>query len=57
MAAQKLCAKNELVAENATPARRLQSPPLIDACRKISTGGGEENEGCNGVASVFVFFC
>src|SRR5438445_13400863 len=47
MAAQKLCGKNESVVENAKPVRRLQSSPLIDACRKISTEGSEENEGCN----------
>src|SRR5207248_1406493 len=52
MAAQKLCAKNESVAENAKPVRRLQSRPLIDACRKISTEGSEENEDCNGGASL-----
>src|SRR5947208_16350619 len=52
MAAQKLCGKNESVAENAKPVRRLQSPPLIDACRKISTEGSEENEDCNGGASL-----
>src|SRR5207237_10717658 len=52
MAAQKLCGKNESVVENAKPVRRLQSSPLIDACRKISTEGSEENEGCNDVASL-----
>ena len=56
MAARKLCAKNGLIAENATTVRQFQSPPWIHACRKISTEESQENEDCNGRSFVFVFF-
>src|SRR4051812_22996129 len=52
MAARRLCARNESAAENAIVVRRLEPPPLIDACRMISTEGSEENKDCNGVASL-----
>src|SRR5436853_499278 len=57
MAARKLCAKNGLIAENATTVRQFQSPPWIHACRKISTEESRENEGSIWLAATARFPC